>query len=193
MVFFERINLELNKPYRAEIGKEPAPSVPIAVGQTAATSSVGGPAGYDGNKRKQGRKRNVPVDGLGLLWFLHINTADIHDTKGAQAMFGEAKGNENLKSVKTIFADAGYKGEAVESAAAENGWKIEIVTGEKGKFVVVKKRWIVEKTFGWLPTSRRWNRDYERTIESSETMLFLRMIRLTIRKLSIEREKKWAA
>jgi transposase len=55
--------------------------------------------------------------------------------------------------------------------AAENGWKVDIVTGEKDKFVVVKKRWVAEKAFGWFYTSRRLNRDYKRTLDSSETTI----------------------
>jgi putative transposase len=133
MGVFERINLEPNKLYCAEVGKEPTPSAWMVDSQTVATSSVGGPAAYDGNQKKKGQKRNVWVDTPGLPGFLHINTAHIHDTKGAQAMFLEAKDNENLKNVKTIFADAGYKGEVVETASAQNGWKIVVVTAEKGK------------------------------------------------------------
>ena len=190
---FERVNIELNKLYRAEVGREETPSALIVDSQTAAASSAGGPAEYDGNKKKKSRKRNVRVDTLGLAGFVFINEANIHDLQGAKAMFMAANGKENFKRVALVFADAGYRGEAVEAAAAENGRKIVIATGEKGKFVVIRKRRGGERTFGGFHTSRSLSRDYERTLAGSETMIYIRMIRLNVRKLCKERELKSAA
>ena len=133
------------------------------------------------------------MDTLGLAGYVLINEANIHDSQGAKAMFMAVNGNENFKRVELVFADAGYRGEAVEAAAAENGRKIVIATGEKGKFVVIRKRRGAERTFGGFHTSRRLDRDYERTLAGSETMIYIRMIRLNVRKLCKERELKSAA
>ena len=101
---FERVNIELNKLYRAEVGREETPSALIVDSQTAATSSAGGPAEYDGNKKKKGRKRNIFVDTLGLAGYVFINEANIHDLQGAKAMFMAVNGKENFKRVELVFA-----------------------------------------------------------------------------------------
>jgi putative transposase len=153
---FKRIHLELDKLCRAEVGKEPTPSALIVDSQTVATSSAGGQAAYDGNKKKKGRKRNVLADTLGLVWHISVNPANIPDLQGAIAVFNEAKSDENFKNVGIVMADASYRGEAVKAAATKNGREVNIVTGEKGKFVAVKRRgWSNEPTLGFtLPEDR---------------------------------------
>lgn len=122
------------------------------------------------------------VDTLGLLWALVITPASVQDAEGAIAALTEF--HRHVKFPKLIWADAAYR--AVTSWAwIQWVWFVEIVTaapGQKG-FIVQPKRWIVERTFGWLNRSRRLSKDYEQTIESSRAFILVAMIHLMVRRL----------
>jgi putative transposase len=132
-------------------------------------------------KKINGRKRHVVVDTLGLLWALVITPASVQDAAGAQAALTEFR--RHVKYPKVIWVDAAYRA-VVQWAWVCWWWTLEIVTAVKGKgFVVQPKRWIIERTFGWLNRSRRLSKDYERTPESAAAFIHVAMIHLMVRRL----------
>jgi putative transposase len=133
-------------------------------------------------KKIDGRKRHVVVDTLGLLWALIITPASVHDSEGARKVLDAF--HAAVKFPKIIWADVAYRA-VIAWAWIRWMWSIVIVTAKPGQkgFQVQPKRWIVERTFGWLNRSRRLSKDYEHTIESSEAFVKLAMINLMIRRL----------
>ena len=122
------------------------------------------------------------VDTLGLIWALVITPASVQDAEGGQAALTEFR--RHVKFPKLIWADAAYRA-VVSWALYRWVWIVEVVRGEPGQqgFVVQPKRWIVERTFGWLNRSRRLSKDYEQTIESSRAFVLVAMIQLMVRRL----------
>ena len=122
------------------------------------------------------------VDTLGLIWALVITPASVQDAEGAKAALTAFR--RQVKFPKVIWADAAYRA-VVSWAWILWVWTLDVVTGAKGQtgFVVQPKRWIVERTFGWLNRSRRLSKDYERTIASSEAFVKIAMIHLMVRRL----------
>jgi transposase len=133
-------------------------------------------------KKINGRKRHVVVDTLGLLWALVITPASVQDAEGAKQALVEFR--EQVKFPKLIWVDAAYRA-VVDWAWVCWTWTLEVVSSLKDQkgFVVQPKRWIVERTFGWLNRSRRLAKDYERTTESSHAFVQLAMIHLMTRRL----------
>ena len=122
------------------------------------------------------------VDTLGLIWALVITPASVQDAEGAKAALTEFR--RQVKFPKRIWVDAAYRA-VVGWAWVCWVWTLEVVGGAKGQkgFVVQPKRWIVERTFGWLNRSRRLSKDYEQTIESSRAFVQVAMIHLMVRRL----------
>ena len=122
------------------------------------------------------------VDTLGLIWALVITPASVQDAEGAKAALTEFR--RHVKFPKLIWVDAAYRA-VVSWAWVRWVWLLEVVQappGQKG-FVVQRKRWIVERTFGWLNRSRRLSKDYEQTVESSRAFVQVAMIHLMVRRL----------
>ena len=129
--------------------------------------------GKDGGKLVNGRKRQVMVDTLGLVWGSVVHAANLSDTVMGCELFGKVK--ERLVHLKKILVDGGYKGRFVETALAELGVPVDVSSRaptEKG-FVPIAKRWVSERTFGWFNFFRRLCKDYEHTTKSAEGMIFL--------------------
>lgn len=158
--------------------KKKAPTAAIIDSQSVRTASQSGVRGYDAGKKITGRKRHVLVDTQGNILALKVTTADVQDRDGAKLLL-------NVLTVAfgwlaLIWADGGYAGKLIAHVAEiprHRRVKLEIVKRSddiKG-FKVVPKRWIVERTFGWLIQSRRLIRDQEVKIEHSEAMIYLSM------------------
>lgn len=132
-----------------------------------------------------GRKRHIVVDTLGMLLSAVVHVANCQDRDGARPTLALMRGKRALRKVRKIFADAGYSGDALASWARKFGkWTIEIVKRtEQHKFVVLPKRWIVERTIAWLCRCRRLSKDYEERPKSSEAFIHLAMVHLMIRRL----------
>ena len=130
-----------------------------------------------------GRKRHIVVDTLGLLLAVVVHAANIQDREGAVLVLKLLVGK--FPRLEKIWADGGYAGQLVGWAATTGGWLLEIVkrTDTLAKFVVLPKRWIVERTFGWLGRYRRLSKDYELTIPSSESMIYISMINRMLHRL----------
>lgn len=147
------------------------------------TTEQGGLRGYDAGKKVKGRKRHILVDTLGLLLVVVVHAADVQDRDGARLVLGRAK--DLFPRLKKIWADGGYAGQLVEWAAGLRDWVLEIVKRtEQHCFVVLPKRWIVERTFAWLGRYRRMSKDYEALPENSEAMVRIAMISLMSRRLA---------
>lgn len=139
-----------------------------------------GQRGYDAGKKVKGRKRHIAVDTLGLLLAVVVHSAGIEDRVGARALlirlFCE------FASIKKIFADSGYTGTLIGWCMGMFGWIVQIVKRtELHRFVVLPKRWIVERTFAWLSQSRRLSKDYEITVASAEAFIKISSIRTMLK------------
>jgi putative transposase len=121
------------------------------------------------------------VDTLGLVLNVLVHPAHVQDRDGAVLLTEQRKCC--LPRLRTLFADGGYAGQLVEWFQETVGWTLRIVkrTANAG-FEVLPKRWIVERTFAWLSQYRRPSRDYEELPESSESMIYISMIRLLLRR-----------
>lgn len=180
-----RLLTALREQVRQEEGKEATPSAAILDSQSVKTTGYGGePAsiGVDGNKRLNGRKRHVMIDTLGLLLAVIVTAANVADTQGARRL---AKNCPQFPRLCKIWADGGYAGEIASYYQDHYQIDLEVVEkppGQKG-FVVAPKRWVVERTFGWMGWYRGLSRDYEYCVRHSESMIRLSQIHLMIRRL----------
>lgn len=128
-----------------------------------------------------GRKRHVVVDTLGLLWALVVTPASVQDRDGGQLAITAFR--EQVKFPKVIWADQAYQA-IVEWAWVQWLWFIEIISRPTGRFEIQPKRWIVERTFGWLNRSRRLAKSYERTTESDHAFVHIALIYLMVKRLA---------
>jgi putative transposase len=137
-----------------------------------------------GGKRLSGRKRHLLVDTLGLPLRVCVHAADISDRDGLELVLADIQ--PFLPRLRLIWADQGYQGEVVEWVKDEYGLTLEIVKREPDQrgFKVVPRRWVVERTFGWLGRQRRLSKDYEYYTECSEAMIYLASLRLIMCRLA---------
>jgi len=142
-----------------------------------------GARGYDAGKKIKGRKRHLVVDTLGLVLAVVVHAANIQDRDGAKLVLAKLLGR--FSRLKLIWADGGYAGQLIEWARQLGRWVLEIVkrSDDVSSFVVLPKRWIVERTFAWLNRYRRLSKDYETLTDSSEKVICLAMIHLMVRRL----------
>jgi putative transposase len=141
--------------------------------------------GYDGGKQIKGRKRHLLVDTLGLLRSTYVTPANTSDQEDARRLLAGLK--PFVPRLELIWADSAYRGEALATwCNAMGGWRLEIITRQPTVegFVVRPWCWIVEQTLGWMGRHRRLSKDYERQVQTSETLLQLAMIRLMVRRLA---------
>lgn len=132
----------------------------------------------------KGRKRHLLVDTLGLVWGLVVHSAGVQDRDGAKPVCEQAQ--LVCPRLERVYADGAYAGGLEEWVATTMGWTLEIVKRpvEAQGFVVLPKRWIVERTLAWLSRFRRLAKDYEETCASSEAWIGISMIRLMVQRLA---------
>ena len=182
---FETMVEDLRMLLREFSGRKAQPTAMILDSRTLqSTPESGARAGYDGAKRRKGSKVHAAVDTLGHLLALHVTPADEQD----RAQVGElARQVQQIteENVELAYVDQGYTGEAAEQAAAEHGIQLEVVkhTEAKRGFVLLPRRWVVERSFAWAARFRRLARDYERLATTLEAFHFLAFACLMIANL----------
>ena len=185
---WKRIHDTLRDMARLAHGKKRAPTAAILDSQSVRTASQPGIRGYDAGKKVLGRKRHILVDTLGFILALMITDASVQDRDGASTLLAAVLGKA-FGWLKIIWADGGYAGKLVDLVSAisrHRRVKLEIVkrSDKTVGFKLLPKRWIVERTFGWLIRNRRLVRDYEAQIVHSEAMIYAAMIKIMLARLA---------
>lgn len=161
---FEAMAEDLRVLLRLCAGRTDAPSAAILDSRTLqSTPESGGRAGYDGHKKRKGSKVHVAVDTLGHLLALKVTAANEQDRAQVEAL-AQAVQDTTGEQVELAYGDQGYTGQAPADAAAQHGIRLEVVkhTEAKRGFVLLPRRWVVERSFAWAARFRRLARDYER-------------------------------
>ena len=175
---------------REDEGRQAAPTAVVVDSQSVKTTEAGGPRGFDAGKKIKGRKRHIAVDTLGLPIECQVTPASVQDRDALAPMLGAV--HRNSPWVTMSFVDSGYQGDEAQTAAYEaSRISITVVkrtdTTVKG-FIVLPKRWVVERTLGWINRARRLSKDFEATIESSLAWLQLALAFLLMRRIARKSE-----
>jgi putative transposase len=185
---WKAIHDRLRTRLRRQLGRKPSPSAAIIDSQSVKTTEVGGKErGYDKVKNVNGRKRHLLVDTLGLVLMAVVHAAATQDRFGAKQVLEPL--SQGLRRLRLIWADKAYTGplmEWVKQLRETKRVRLQIVKREEKQqgFVVLARRWVVERTFGWLGRNRRLSKDYERLTQTSEAMIYVAMTRLMLRRLA---------
>jgi transposase len=184
----QRLADRLRGRIRAACGRAELPTAAVIDAQTVrgADTVAAASAGYDAGKKTKGRKRNIATDCLGLLLMVTVTAASVQDRDGAHRLLALLR--ERFSTITLVWADGGYAGRLVTWAAAVLRLTVSIVkrSDKTVGFVVLPRRWVVERTFGWLTRHRRLVRDYERRPEHHEAMVWWATVAIMTRRLARE-------
>jgi putative transposase len=184
---WQRMMDALREQTRVGAGREPTPSAASIDSQSIKTTEVGGERGYDGAKKVTGRKRHIFVDTLGLLLAVAVTTAALDDAAAAPRVFAQVQA-ESFPRLEKVWADKKYHNHDLRRWLTRERpqWDLEVVSrpSDAKGFVLIPKRWVAERTFGWNGRYRRHSKDYERRTDSSESMVKISAIHLMLRRLA---------
>jgi len=181
---FEAMVHDLRLLLRTFTDRKGKPTAVILDSRTLRSTPESGPrASYDGAKRKKGSKIHIAVDTLGHLLAAHVTTASEQD-RAQVGVLAEAVQAATGESVELAYVDQGYTGETAAKAAAEHGIRLEVVKLDEAKrgFVLLPRRWVVERSFAWATRFRRLVRDYERLPETVKGLHFVAFACLMLNK-----------
>jgi putative transposase len=183
---WESLNARLRAQVRAEEGKRSRPTAAILDSQSVKSDAHGGAVGYDAAKRIKGRKRHLLVDTLGLVLGVLVTPASTPEREGAQTLLSSVL--SWLTWLRMLWVDGGYSGEAFAQWVKGLRPKVEVEVVKRSAaaagFKVLPRRWVVERTFGWLMRQRRLVRDYESSETSAQAWVYIAMIRIQLRRLA---------
>lgn len=201
---FEAMHDRLRAQWRARLGRQAAPTASVIDAQSNRGSPQGGETGYDAGKKVKGRKRHVVVDTLGLLLAVSVTAASVQDRDGAHPVMAVAAAK--YPSLQTVFADSGYAGQCAQTLTQTHGLTVDIVRHPRNAsvgrwqlpdqpdlftrdrprkpFVVLPKRWVVERTHAWIERARRLVMHHDRRSDVSEAWVWLAQGRQLLRRLT---------
>ena len=200
---WERLHTALRERLRVKLGRNAQPSAAILDSQSVKTTSVGGERGYDGAKKLNGRKRHLLVDTQGFVLRAKVHRADLQDRAAVPVVLAGIR--DLFSRLAHLWVDQGYNGTGQAWIEENLRWTVEVVRHPpkprgiwapvdavidweaiipRGFRGVLPRRWVVERTFGWLLQSRRLSKDYERLCETSEALIYATMARLMVRRLA---------
>ena len=197
---WKQIHDTLYERVRRSVGREPTPSAAIIDSQSVKTTERGGPHGYDGGKKVNGRKRHILVDTLGLLLSVVVHPANLQDREGARLVLGGLP--RPFPRLRHLWADQGYTGPILDWIHEQLGRTVEVVERSPRRGFVVTadgqfqrvalpktfeplpRRWVVERTLAWTSRYRRMSKDFERLPATSEALVYLTGIRLLFARLT---------
>jgi putative transposase len=181
---WQRIHDTLRAAVRRKAGRHKQPTAGCLDSQSVKTRPVRGVRGFDNGKLVKGRKRHVLVDTLGLLLLVVVTAASVSDAAGARLVFARLGGAG--KKLRKIWVDGTYRGKLMAWVAEHLWFRLEPVlrSADMKGFVVLPRRWVVERTLAWLTQCRRLGKDYEGLTSSSEAMIYIAMTRVMLRRLA---------
>jgi transposase len=179
---FEGMAADLRRILRLILERAEEPSAVILDARTVqSTPESGARAGYDGHKRRKGSKVHIAVDTLGHLLALRVTSADQQERRQVEALAQQVQ-QATGQSVALAYVDQGYTGQDAADAAAAQGIQLEVVKLSEAKrgFVLLPRRWVVERSFAWMARFRRLARDYERLPQTFAGLHWLAFITLML-------------
>ena len=183
---FERVQQVLTRRERKRQGRKPTASAGCIDSQSVKTATQGESKGYDAGKKINGRKRHLLVDTLGLVISAFVSPANLQDRDGLKKVLNQYFDTGETR-LRKLWVDGGYRGEDLKEWVANKKQThkidLEVVTHTGKGFQVVKRRWVVERTFAWLCNFRRLSKDYEGLTDNSEAFIHIVMIYLLINRL----------
>jgi len=201
---FEQMHDRLRAQWREREQRTGEPSAAVLDAQSTRSSPQGGDHGYDAGKKVKGRKRHLVVDTLGLLLAVSVTAASVQDRDGAHPVMASAV--TKYPSLETLFVDAGYAGRCAQTLSQSHDMKVQVVRhpgnrnvgrwtpAEQGDlftveadadgFVVLAKRWVVERTHAWVERARRLVMHHDRLIQVAESWVWLAEARRLLRNLT---------
>ena len=183
---WDRILTPLRVRLRAAAGRPISPRVACIDSQSTKTASGGQEVGTDGGKKVRGRKRHIVVDTMGLLLAVVVTAANVDDAKAAQRLFDQMP-SKAFYRLEEVQADNKYHSPELDRwlRVHHRGYRVVVVSREPGerRFIPLRSRWVVERTFAWLGRYRRLSKDYEHTTSSSEAVVKIAAIHHYLRRL----------